>query len=303
MNNENEDISKSTTTIGFFYGFGGIMFCLWGLSALYIQDAREISVVTMFGEPIQAITEPGLGFKIPWPIQRVENFDSRSQLLDISPLEVFTKDTKNLVVTPYVIWKIQDPILFMERVRSIEEAQRPIEDLVTSRIASAIGQLDFSDIFSSNDSTTKRSLIPETLVTETNTQAHRLGLHIQSISIEKLSLPIQNEQSIYERMRAERSRIANKYRSEGEEQASAIRAKSDREAMQIRIEAQRKAAEIIATAEKQANEIYQQTYTQDPDLYKLVRDLESIESSLESGGTIILSTDQRPFSTLLQENE
>ena len=303
MNETTEHMPDSTSNIGFFYAFGGIIFCLWGLSALFIQDAREISVVTMFGEPIQAITEPGLGYKMPWPIQRVERFDSRSQLLDIPPLEVFTKDTKNLVVTPYVIWKIQDPILFMERIRSIEEAQRPIEDLITSRIASAIGQLDFSDIFASKDSHTKNSVIPETLISETNTQAHRLGIHIQSVSIEKLSLPIQNEQSIYERMRAERSRIANKYRSEGEEQASAIRAKSDREAMQIRIEAQRKAAEIIATAEKQANEIYQQTYIQDPDLYKLVRDLESIESSLESGGTMILSTDQRPFSTLLQGTE
>jgi modulator of FtsH protease HflC len=292
--------TSSNSTFG--YTIAGIATLLWMSSSLYIQDARDVSVVTMFGEPIHAVTEAGLGFKAPWPIQKVERFDARAQLLEIEPVEVFTKDTKNLVVSPYVIWKIKEPVVFMERIRSLEDAQRPIEDLVTSRIASAIGRLDFSEIFHSTDQS-QNALLPEDLVSQTNTQANRLGIHIESISIEKLSLPIQNEQSIYERMRAERSRIARKYRSEGEELASAIRAKSEREAVQIRVEAQSKASEIIATAEKQANEIYQQTYSQDPDLYKLIRDLESVEASLHSGGTLILSSEDRPFSTLLQEKE
>ena len=140
------------------------------------------------------------------------------------------------------------------------------------------------------------------MVTEANTQANRLGIKIQSISIEKLSLPIQNEQSIYERMRAERSRIANKYRSEGEEQASAIRAKSDREAMQIRLEAQKRR---LKSSQQQRSKPMK--YTNPPiakiRIHILVRDLESIESSLQSGGTLILSTEQRPFSTLLEEKE
>ena len=68
------------------------------------------------------------------------------------------------------------------------------------------------------------------------------------------------------------------------------------------MEAEQKASEIIAPAEKQANDIYQQTYTQDPDLYTLIRDLESVEASLQSGGTLILSTEDRPFKTLLQES-
>ena len=295
-------MSEESSSTSFGYTIAGIVALLWMSSSLYIQDSRDISVVTMFGEPIHAITEAGLGFKAPWPVQLVQSFDARAQLLEIESLEVFTKDTKNLVVSPYVIWKIRDPVVFMERIRSLEDAKRPIEDLVTSRIASAIGRLDFSDIFDSSEQK-HRTLLPTDLLSQTNTEANRLGIAIESISIEKLSLPIQNEQSIYERMRAERSRIARKYRSEGEEQASAIRAKSEREAVQIRVEAQMKAAEIIATAEKQANEIYQQTYTQDPDLYKLIRDLESVEASLESGGTIILSTEDRPFSTLLKERQ
>ena len=295
-------MSEEPSTSSFAYTIGGIVALLWMTSSLYIQDARDVSVVTMFGEPIHAVTEAGLGYKAPWPIQKVQRYDARAQLLEIEPVEVFTKDTKNLVVSPYVIWKINDPVVFMERIRNMKDAQRPIEDLVTSKIASAIGRLDFSEIFGSSDKNSSNTLLPEDLIEQTNTQANRLGIHIDSISIEKLSLPIQNEQSIYERMRAERSRIARKYRSEGEEQASAIRAKSEREAVQIRVEAEQKASEIIATAEKQANDIYQQTYTQDPELYTLIRDLESVEASLQSGGTLILSTEDRPFKTLLQES-
>ena len=271
----------------------------WMSSAAVILDAREIAVITTFGDPVQPLKDPGFRLKLPWPIQEVERFDARAQLLELEALEAFTKDTKNLVLSPYVIWKIEDPIIFIERIRTLEDAKRPIEDLITSRIASAIGQLNFSEVL--NTEQQRAALLPNSLVEEVNVEAKRLGIVVQSIAIERLSLPIQNEQSIYERMRAERSRIANRYRSEGEEQASAIRAKADREAVKIRVEANEKAAEQLAAAEKQANQIYQTTYSQDPKLYRLIRDLESIEASFESGGTLILSSEERPFSTLFQE--
>ncbi|MBM74407.1 MAG: protease modulator HflC, partial [Proteobacteria bacterium] len=218
------------------------MLALSGMfSGAFILDAREVAVVTMFGDPVRPLVEPGFRFKWPWPIQKVERFDARAQLLEIDALEAFTKDTKNLVLSPYVIWRIEDPIIFIERVRTLEGAQRPIGDLVTSRIASAIGQLDFNEVL--NEELEHETILPKNLVQEINVEAKRLGIVVQSIAVERLSLPIENEQSIYERMRAERSRTANRYRSEGEEQASAIRAKADREAVEIRVEAKKKAAE------------------------------------------------------------
>ena len=111
--------------------------------------------------------------------------------MEIEPVEVFTKDTKNLVVSPYVIWKINDPVVFMERIRNMKDAQRPIEDLVTSKIASAIGRLDFSEIFGSSDKNSSNTLLPKDLIEQTNT-SQSIGNYIDSISIEKLSLPIQN---------------------------------------------------------------------------------------------------------------
>jgi membrane protease subunit HflC len=281
----------------------GMVFALvtltWLGTSCFVLDARELGVVTMFGDPVRPLQEPGLRLKLPWPVQQVERFDARAQLLEVETLEAFTKDTKNLVIVPFVVWKIQDPIVFMERIRTLKDAQRPIEDLVTSTIASAVGQLSFTDVL--NTENKRDSLLPDTLVSDVNTEAKRLGIVVESIAIEKLSLPVQNEQSIYERMRAERSRIANRYRSEGEEQASAIRAKADREAVEIRIGAEKEAANLVAAAEKRAHELYQAAYAKDPSLYTLIRDLESVEASLENGGTLILSGEERPFSTLLKD--
>ncbi len=280
---------------------GAIVSVLWLSSSIFILDSREIGVVTMFGEPITNVQDSGLFFKAPWPIQEVQRFDARAQLLEIEPVEVFTKDTKNLVMTPFVIWKIKRPTQFLERVRDMDGAKRPLIDVTTSRIAAEIGERTFSEVL--NETEQKNKLLQESILVEINTELERFGLELQHIDISQLSLPIQNEQSIYERMRAERSRIANKYRSEGEEQAAAIRAKADREAVEIRVQAQQKASEIRSKAERQANDIYAKTYNQDPKLYELLRDLEVLEASLEQGGTLIFSGEDRPFKTLLQEEK
>ena len=273
---------------------------LWLCStSMFVVDARNVAVVTMFGDPVQDIQTPGLYVKAPWPIQQIHRFEGRAQLLRVEAFEAFTKDTKNLVLTPVVIWKISDPTLFLQRVRNEKGAARPLRDLITAYIASSIGNREFSDVLRVDSSPSP--LLPQALTTQIDTEARQFGISVQEIHITELSLPVQNEQSIYERMRAERSRIANRYRSEGKEKADGIRAKADREAVEITSNAQREAAKIRAKAEKIASEQYAQTYSQNPDLYQLLRDLESIEASFQSGGHLILPIDERPFQTLFQE--
>jgi modulator of FtsH protease HflC len=277
-----------------------IISALWLSTGLFVLDERELAVVTMFGDPIETIAEPGLKVKFPWPIQVVHRFDRRSQLLDVEVQEAFTKDTKNLVLKPYVVWKIQDASLFLERVNTTEQAARPINDIVTSQIGSAIGEIEFGQVFTVDD--TREQLLPVTILDSINNKTIRLGITVQQVRLQRLSLPVQNEQSIYERMRAERSRIAGQYRAEGEEEAIKIRAEADRKSTEIKSNAEKEAAVLISTAEHQAAELYAKSYQQNPALYKLLRDLESVESTLEDGGTLILPADKRPFSTLLVED-
>jgi len=229
----------------------------------------------------------------------VVRYDQRARVLAAEPTELLTEDKKNLVVEPYAVWRIADPQRFLEAVGSVEAAELRLSDICISRIASSLGQVQFTDLLSVN--ATGSQFLPETVKAEVARSAEDLlGVEIIDVRLRSVGLPIQNEQSIYERMRAERSRTANQYRSEGEEKAMGIRAKADRQAAEILADAEQKAAVIEAKADEAAGLLYAKTYAVDPDLYAFVRALEASERVLESGGIVVLDSDASPFETLLE---
>ncbi|MEC8276537.1 MAG: protease modulator HflC [Myxococcota bacterium] len=272
---------------------------VWMSTAIFTLDARSLGVVNFFGETVQTVIDPGLHLKAPWPFHVLKRYDRRTQLLVLEPTEAYTSDTKNVVLTPFVLWKVSDPKRFLESLRELEAVQAPLGDVVISRIAAAIGEVSFSDILNTEGAADR--ILPEDIVSKINQEVEQYGINVELVRLRHIGLPIQNEQSIYERMRAERSRIAKKYRSEGEEEALKIRAKADRDAVEIQANADRDAAEIIAKAEKEAAALYAEQYSQAPDLYQLLIDLEASEATFESGGTFIFDSNERPFSTVLEE--
>ena len=276
----------------------GLIFA-WMSTAIFTLDARSLGVVNFFGETVQTVVEPGLHIKAPWPLHILKRYDRRTQLLVLEPTEAYTSDTKNVVLTPFVLWRVSDPKLFLESLRELEAVQAPLGDVVISRMAAAIGDVSFSDILSTEGAADR--ILPEDIKAQINTEVEQYGIKVELVRLRHIGLPIQNEQSIYERMRAERSRIAKKYRSEGEEEALKIRAKADRDAVEIQANADRDAAEIIAKAEKEAAEIYATQYSQSPELYQLLIDLSASEATFQSGGTFIFESNERPFSTLVED--
>jgi membrane protease subunit HflC len=273
---------------------------LWMSSAIYTIDSREVAVVTQFGQHVGNIVTPGLHLKAPWPLHTLTRYDARARLLPVDATELLTRDKKNLVVEAFALWRVSDPRKFMETVQTDEAAALRLSDLIESQIAAALGQADFVELLSIERTTAQ--LLPVGVVEDVNTAAQaRFGIAVLEVRLRHVGLPLQNEQSIYERMRAERSRTASRYRSEGEEQATAIRAKSDREAAEILAEASRSAAGIRATAEQEAARLYAEAYREDPALYRLLRDLETDAALLDSDATIILSPSDAPFSTLLEQ--
>ena len=272
---------------------------LWLSSALFTVDAREVVVVTLFGDPGQEIRAPGLHVKAPWPIHELRRYDARAQLLNLPAAELLTRDKKNLVVEAFALWRVAEPRRFLETVQSPEGAALRLTDLINSRVAGALGQADFADILSTERQSS--DLLPATVLTDVSAAAQaRFGIVVLDVRLRHVGLPLQNEQSIYERMRAERSRTASRYRSEGEEQALGIRAKSDREAAEILAEARASAAEIRAKAEERAAALYAEAYRTDPALYRLLRELETSRALLDEDATVILDPGEAPFSTLLR---
>ncbi|MGB0638573.1 MAG: protease modulator HflC [Myxococcota bacterium] len=265
--------------------------------SVYSLDAREIAVVTLFGKPVKTVTEPGLQVRLPWPLHQVVRFDRRAQLLSVEPAEVLTKDKKNLVVEAFLLWRITDPERFLEAVGTLDGAKTQLSDLVVSRIAAGLGNREFSDLMTT-DGQAVTMLPPDLLPGVLATVQERLGIDVLDVRLRHVGLPLQNEQSIYERMRAERSRIANAYRSEGEEKASTIRAEADRKAAEILATAQKESMAIRARAEGTAAKIYADAYSEDPEFYLFMRRLESAERLLDENSVLVVDSNGPLFQGL-----
>ena len=265
--------------------------------SVYTVDAREVAVVTLFGKPVETVVEPGLKVGLPWPLHEVVRFDKRAQLLSVEPAEVLTRDKKNLVVEAFLLWRVSDPERFLEAVGTEEVARTQLSDLVVSRIAAALGNRDFNELMTTESAAV--SMLPEDLLPGiVKIGQSRLGIDVLDVRLRTIGLPLQNEQSIYERMRAERRRIASAYRSEGEEQASAIRAEADRQAAEIMAGAQREAMGIRAKADGSAAKVYANAYSEDPDFYLFMRGLETAEHVLDEDSVLVVDSDGPLFQAL-----
>jgi len=270
---------------------------LAAFSCIYTVDAREVAVVTFFGKPVDTVMEPGLKLRAPWPLHEVVRFDKRTQLLAVDPAEVLTRDKKNLVVETFVLWRVSDPERFLEAVGTPETAKIQLSDLVISRIAAALGGREFSDLMT--DKGTKEPMLPADMLPGIAAiGSQRLGIEILDVQLRHIGLPLQNEQSIYERMRAERSRIAKAYRSEGEERAQSIRAEADRKAAEILAGADKEAMGIRARADGAAAKIYANAYNEDPDFYLFMRKLQTAETLLDKESVLVVDADGPLFDAL-----
>lgn len=241
------------------------------------------AVVLQWGKPVREILEPGLHLKLPRPIQTVALLDKRLLDYDTDPTIVITQDKKTLVVDNYVRYRIVNPTLFLQTVRTIEGAQTRLEDIVYSELRVQLGQFTMTEII-----TEGRNLIMDAVAQASNTKAQEYGIEIVDVRIKRTDLPTENEQAVYARMRAERERQAREYRAQGEEQAQAIRAQADRMAEVILAEAYRQAQLLRGEGDAEATRIYAQALSEDPEFYAFVRSLDAYRATLGEGTTLVL---------------
>ncbi len=301
---DSETSPTSTSTPWLVPGFLAVLAVLLGGGAVYTIDAREVAVVTLFGAPVRTVVEPGLYFRAPWPLHQVIRFDRRARLLTVPATEMLTQDKKNLVVEPFVLWRVAEPQVFLESVGTPDIAETQLSDLAVSRIASSLGQREYAALMAvETDSKTTTPMLPDSLKDDVaQVASRRLGIEILDLRLRTLGLPLQNEQSIYDRMRAERSRIANRYRSEGEEQAASIRAEADRQAAEMLADAEQAAATVEARAEEVAARLYAEAFAQNPELYLQLREIEAFETLFNEDDTIVIESDSTLFRRVLESS-
>lgn len=253
--------------------------------SLFIVDETKQAIVLQFGKPIRTIKDPGLNWKLPF-IQNVVFFEDRLLVYDAAPTEIITKDKKTLIVDNYARWKIVDPLKFLQTVRDLNGAQARLDDIIYSELRVDLGLFDMSEIVSE-----RREGIMKRVTEISNEKASIYGIEIVDVRIKRVDLPPENEKFIFDRMRAERERIAKQYRAEGQEESAKIIAETEREKTVILAEAYKAAQILKGEGEAESIKIYAESFNQDPEFYKFYRTLEAYRLTFKDKTTVLLSTD------------
>jgi membrane protease subunit HflC len=267
-----------------------VVLFLW--FSLYTIDETEQTIILEFGKPMgETVSSAGLHFKLPW--RSAIKFEKRILEYDVEPQAIITKDKKKLEVDNYARWRITDPLMFYRNVKTINGALNRIDPIVYSELRVELGKHELSEIVDK-----RRVGIMDTVSVKAKKKLAEYGIDIIDVRIKRADLSKENERAVFDRMRAERQRIAKQYRSEGEEEALMIRAETDKKKTIILANAYKESQILKGEGDAKAVEIYADAFKSDPKFYEFIRTLEAYEKVVDKKSTLILSTDSDLFDML-----
>ncbi|MDR2690599.1 MAG: protease modulator HflC [Azoarcus sp.] len=245
-------------------------------SSIFIVDQRQYAIVFQFGEVKgEVINEPGLHFKLPL-IQNARVFERRILTIDTSESQRFlTSEKQNVVVDYFIKWRIVDPKLYYESVEGEESrAVIRLNQAVNAGLREEFGKHTVEDVVSG-----KRTEIMVQMSKRANRDAKDIGVEIVDVRLKRVEYPSEISSNVYQRMEAERKRVANERRSMGAADSERIRAEADRRREEILAKAYGQAQRIKGEGDAQASAIYSAAYGRDPEFYTFYRSLEAYRES------------------------
>jgi membrane protease subunit HflC len=290
--------------------------------AVYIVSETNQVIITQFGEPIGgAIATAGMHLKVPF-IQKTNYFEKRWLEWDGDPNQIPTKEKKFIWMDTYARWRISDPLVFFQRVRDERGAQSRLDDIIDGETRNVIAKYDLIEIVRSSNRIMEltdeailletseviakievgREKIAQIILENASKITPQFGVELRDVRVKRINYVDEVQQKVFDRMIAERKRIASKYRSEGDGKSAEIRGQKEKELKRIQSEAYRKAQEIKGKADADATRIYAQAYNQDPEFYQFMKTLETYRTSLDSETWLLLSTDNE-FLKFLKSSE
>lgn len=288
-------------------------------ASIYTVDAAEQVIVVQFGAPVgEPITQPGLHFRIPF-IQEVRRFDKRLLSWDGDPNQVPTVEEQFISVDTTARWRIADPLKFLQSVQNEAGAKNRLNDILDSVVRDKIASSPLVDIVRSKDWRVTQEDLQRAMAGEADEevllkeveagrgemvldiletaqrQMPQYGIELVDIRIKRINYVQSVQQQVFERMIAERQRIAEQFRSEGTGRASEIEGETERLLAEIESEAQKNAEIIRGEADAEATRIYNEAFGSEQEFYTFFRTLESYSKSLGRGVTMIMSGDSDYF--------
>ncbi len=261
--------------------------------------SNESAVLTRFGSPVRTLTEAGLYFKWPWPVDTVHRYDQRLAFYDTRISEALTQDKRNVILPVFLAWRVADPLKFLQSLGTPTAAPTKLDSLATSARNALLGRYDFQELVSTDPAKLKLAELEQRLAETIRPQAlAAFGIAIEQVGLKRIALPEANTLYVFERMKAERGQYAAKFRAEGRREAEELRAKTDAERTVLLADAQKFAEETRGQAEADAARIYAEAHAQDPKFYTFLRELETLRKVTRENTTLILDTDTAPFNQL-----
>ena len=260
----------------------------------------EVAVLTTFGKPAAAnIDQPNLYFKWPWPIQQVYRFDQRVQNFEDKFSENQTADGTMLLTSVYVGWRISDAKEFFPKFAggSVTVAQRQLEQMLRSAKAAVIGSNNLSAFVNADPSQLKLELIENEIKARVQNElaTHNYGMSLEFLGIKKLGLPESVTQTVFDRMKSERTKSISEAQNKGEAEANMIKSAAERQAADVIANAQAEATRIEGAGVAEAAKTLS-VFQQNPDLAIFQLQLEALKNSLNQKSTLIFDERTPPFS-------
>lgn len=264
-------------------------------STIFVVDQRSSAIVFALGEVKQVITEPGLHFKLPPPFQNVMYLDKRIQTLDTPDADRFiTAEKMNVLVDAYVKWRIVDPRLYFVSFGADERrTQDRLSQIVKAALNDEITKRTVREVISS-----QRNNVMDAIQARVANEAKQIGVEVIDVRLRRVDYVDQINNSVFERMKSERVRVANELRSTGAAESEKIRADADRQRVVILAEAYRESEKIRGAGDSKASQIYAQAFGQNPEFFKFYRSLEAYRASFKNRHDVMVVDRARNSSSI-----
>ncbi|MCA1245133.1 protease modulator HflC [Massilia sp. MS-15] len=254
-------------------------------STVFVVDQRRFAIVFALGKVGDVITEPGLHFKLPPPFQNVIYLDKRILTLDTPDADRFiTAEKKNILVDAFMKWRITDPRLYYVSFGGDENRARDrLSQIIKAALNDEITKRTVREVISG-----ERGRVMEAVKQKVIAEAREIGVGVVDVRLKRVDYIEQINNSVYERMKAERVRVANELRSTGAAESEQIRADADRQRTVIIAEAFREAEKVKGEGDAKATAIYAESFGKNPEFARYYRSLEAYRATFKNRGDVMV---------------
>jgi len=282
-----------------------VLFAIAAASLVQVPSGEAL-VVTRFGNPARVLMKPGLAWRLPVPLESVIPVDLRLRTTSSGLQDVGTRDGLRIIAQAYVAWQVQPDSPNVQRfLRAVQnqpdEAARQIRAFIGSALETTTSAFELSNLINTDAGKVQIAALETRLREQINQQLQSTyGISVLFVGIERLTLPAVTLAATVDRMRAERETIAAERTAVGNRQAAEIRSAAERDGRIVQAEARVKAADIEAQSRVQAASIYGKAYAGSPQLYNMMRSLDTLSTIITPDTKLILRTDAAPFRALVE---